>query len=273
MKKIIFLLSILFIFAACGEKAGQADVVQEEFLYSDAVAAKRMMGSGADFLQPDSEQKIIRSASLTYEVQTLETSLETLSSRISEYKGYVQHENQYQRGNRIYYNLNIRIPAESFDTFIDEILQGKDIRRLEEKNISARDVTEQFIDIEVRLATQRQALKRYRELLQKAETVSDMIAVEEHIRRLQSEIESQEARLEYLSRQVDMSEVRISMYETTSQAYVGEKPDAFAARLLHALHKGWNGLVAVFFWIIRLWPLWLLTVLIRIILKIRSRKG
>lgn len=152
------------------------------------------------------------------------------------------------------------------------LLADDDIRRLEEKNISARDVTEQFIDIESRLSTKRQALARYRELLQKAETVTDMITVEDKIRRLQEELESQEARLKYLSGQVKMSEISISMYEVTQTTYIPNKSDAFFPTLLRALHGGLKGIVLVFFWIIRLWPIWIAVIFVRLITKKRHKE-
>ena len=100
-----------------------------------------------------------------------------------------------------------------------------------------------------------------------------MIAVEENIRRLQAEIESQEQRLQYLSRQVEMSEVRISIYETLSQDYIPDKSNAFGPLLFRALHAGWRGVVAVFFWMIRLWPFWLLLLILLLKIKITPKKN
>lgn len=114
-------------------------------------------------------------------------------------------------------------------------------------------------------------MERYRELLQKAETVSDIINVEDKIRRLQEEIESQEARLKYLSSQVEMSEIRIDIYEVIKTGYVPERSTGFISILLKSLHDGLNGMIFVFFWIVRLWPLWLTYIIIRLIIKFRKK--
>jgi len=119
---------------------------------------------------------------------------------------------------------------------------------------------------------QQNALARYRELLQKAETVTDMITVEDKIRRLQEEIESQEARLKYLSGQVEMSELSINIYEVTQTSYIPNKSDAFFPTLLRALHSGLKGIIVVFFWIIRLWPIWLGIIIIRLLTKKRNKE-
>lgn len=267
MKKRVLILGVLLLFASCEEKRYEKTPEIESALnYSEAAAPKRMMGAG-DAATYNSEQKIIRSAYLEYEVRQLDSSLARINRLIREQGAYISSENQYQSGNRLYYSLTLRVPAVQFDRFLEQVLQDGDIRHLKEKNINSRDVTEQFIDIEARLGTQRQALQRYRELLEKAETVSDMIAVEENIRRLEAEIESQEQRLQYLSRQVEMSEVRISIYQTLPQKFIPDKGDAFGLQILRSLHAGWRGVVAVFFWVIRLWPLWLLLLILLVRMK------
>jgi len=230
------------------------------------------MSAGTLMQESNAEQKIIRSANLRYEVNEMDSSLKALSKLLSEYKGEIQSERQYSQADRLYTHLTVRVPAKDFEAFMTALLADDDIRRLEEKNISARDVTEQFIDIESRLSTKRQALARYRELLQKAETVTDMITVEDKIRRLQEELESQEARLKYLSGQVKMSEISISMYEVTQTTYIPNKSDAFFPTLLRALHGGLKGIVLVFFWIIRLWPIWIAVIFVRLITKKRHKE-
>jgi len=274
MKRFLFFISILLLFVSCENTNTPAATNNSEGIayYDEAAAPKRAMSAGALMQESSNEQKIIRSANLRYEVYNMDSSKLLIENLLKEYKGAVQSERQYSQTDRLYTYLTVRIPAEKFENFINALLNGDDIRRLEEKNIAARDVTEQFIDIETRLNTKREALKRYHVLLQKAETVSDMITVEDKIRRLQEEIESQEARLEYLSGQVEMSEVRINLYEVIKTTYVPNKSDAFFPTLLRALHSGLSGIVVVFFWVIKLWPIWLGIVLIRLLTKKSKRE-
>lgn len=279
MKRYGLLLAIFVLFAACGSPdinasaqedsrssqvpppPGKGGLVAEYSLANDKVLAR----------ESSNNQKIIRSASLRYEVNDMEKALSDINSLLERYKGEVQNERRYSQPERLNSNLVLRIPANHFDIFIKELLKGESIRRLEERNISARDVTEQFIDVETRLKTKKQTMERYRELLQKAETVSDIINVEDKIRRLQEEIESQEARLKYLSSQVEMSEIRIDIYEVIKTGYVPERSTGFISILLKSLHDGLNGMIFVFFWIVRLWPLWLTYIIIRLIIKFRKK--
>ncbi len=273
MKRFIIFLSIALLFIACDTSNENifTDNSENMIYYDEAAAPKQAMSAGALMQESNEKQKIIRSATLRYEVNEMASSLKVVNTLLSQYKGVIQNERQYSQTDRLYTYLTVRVPAEYFENFITSLLAGDEIRRLEEKNISARDVSEQFIDIESRLSTKRQALIRYRELLQKAETVTDMITVEDKIRRLQEEIESQEARLKYMSEQVEMSEVRINIYEVIHTTYIPEKSNGFFSRLLRALHSGLKGIVVVFFWFVRLWPLWVGLIIILLISKKSKR--
>ncbi|MFO7840803.1 MAG: DUF4349 domain-containing protein [Fidelibacterota bacterium] len=277
MKKILVLFTVLLLLVACGESdkpGNDAQTYAEKTVMYDKEAAGsgRTPGTGASLHIEGGGKKIVKTASLEFEVKNLDSSLARLGSLISGHEGYIQQENQFRQMDRLYYRLHVRIPEKYFDAFIGKVLSGDDIRRLESKRVSARDVTEEYIDAESRLTTKRQALERYRDLLKKAESVSDMIAVEENIRRLEEEIEAQEKRLEYLSRQVAMSEVRIELYQALPGKYVPEKPFGFASTFVRSLHKGWQGVVTVFFWIIRLWPLWVLLILLKVFMRARKKE-
>jgi len=272
MKRLFVIISIIFLFVACD----QADLSGDDWdavNYSEAVDAAPMYksaGAGRMMNEVSEEQKIIRSANLRYEVNDMDVSLEIIDTLLEKYKGVVQNQRQYSQYDRLNTYLTVRVPAKDFESFVNELLVDDGIRRLDEKNLSAKDVTEQFIDIEARLSTKKEAMARYKVLLQKAQTVSDMITVEEKIRRLQEEIESQEARLKYLSGQVEMSEVHIDIYEIIKTTYVPEKSTGIFPTIFKALHSGLKGIIVVFIWVLRLWPVWIAYIIIRLI--VRSRK-
>ncbi len=277
MKRLLIILSIFFLFIACDRE--DEDLMfndhSENDVYIEAAEAapmyKKAAGAGRMMSEVSEEQKIIRSANVRYEVNDMDLSLERIDELLGKYEGVVQNQRQYSQYDRLNTYLTVRVPAKEFENFVNELLVDKGIRRLDEKNISAKDVTEQFIDIEARLATKKEAMARYKVLLQKAETVTDMITVEEKIRRLQEEIESQEARLKYLSGQVEMSEIRIDIYQIIKTTYVPEKSTGFFSIILKALHSGLKGIIFVFIWIVRLWPVWLLYIVIRLIVKSRKK--
>lgn len=279
MKRVFLALLTLFFLVSCGSRnndQAQYGIIADKVMYDQAESAapmamaKRSLNTGAMVQSENAEQKLIKSANLRYEVYNLDSSLSLISETLASYKGLVQNERQYDQGNRRYTSLTLRVPAKNFHPFIDALMSSDGIRKLEDKSISAQDVTEQFVDLESRLATKRQALARYRDILQKASTVKDIMTVEDKIRRLQEEIEAKEASLKYLNHQVDMSEIRINIYEVVPVTYIPEKSEGFGPKLLKSLDTGLDGIGNVFFWIIGYWPLWILVILV--ILAIRKKR-
>ncbi len=285
MKRVIFALFTLILLISCSNDNNR-EVLTEENYYDGhskmaketammdvaPMMSKRAGGSNSIMQDQTTEQKVIKNANLRYEVFNLDSSLALISSTLKEYDGLVQNERQYDSGNRKYMSLTLRVPSKHFHNFINALMDQDKIRKLEDKSISSQDVTEQFVDIESRLETKNLALTRYREILQKANTVKDIMTVEDKIRRLQEEIESQEARLKYLSHQVDMSEVSINIYQVVPVSYIPEKPESFGAKFLRSLDNGLAGIGIVFFWFIAYWPIWILIIALMIFFKSRRKK-
>jgi len=98
----------------------------------------------------------------------------------------------------------IRVPPERLDALMDSVAALGDV---ESRSVGVEDVTERVIDAEARLNSLRASRDRLRQLLERAGTVQDVIAVERELARVQGEIESLEARLTALRSQVALSEL------------------------------------------------------------------
>ena len=135
-------------------------------------------GSGAVYR--NSEVKLIRRANLTVQTTEFEKAQEALDALVNELGGY--YENAELRSGS-YYNQNsnrsgnytIRVPAEKYDAFMTQV---DGIGYLARKNESSEDVGEIYHDIETRLKTQRTKQERLLELLKKAQSMEDIIALE-----------------------------------------------------------------------------------------------
>ena len=219
-------------------------------------------------------QKIIKTAEVSCQVAKYEESRKKILSVIAAHKGYVSSEDQSTNG----YNLNntmvIRVDAPEFDVLLDELL--KEAVYVEYKKINASDVTEEFVDINARLKSKRDAEEQYTQILKKANTINEILEVQQYLRTIREEIESLEGRLRYLNDKVSYSTITLSFYEKISDVPV-EPGSTFLSRLTDALSWGWHGLLAFFIGIIYVWPLWVilaisLYIVIRIVKRSRRRR-
>ena len=154
-------------------------------------------------------RKIIRDGRMEIRVKELDQGKREIDSLVSRFKGYYSDETFNNHGLYTWFNLKIRIPSVRFDSFIAEIESSAG--EVAFKNISSRDVTEEFIDLETRLKNKRNYLNRYSELLKQAKSVKDILEIEEKTRLIEEEIESVQGRLKYLNNQVDFSTLDLQL--------------------------------------------------------------
>lgn len=217
------------------------------------------------------KKKIIKQGSMSVTVDDLQSSKSYVDSLLQVYNGYYANEYLSNNDYSSSYNLKIRIVAQHYDSFIYALEHGGGVITL--KNIQARDVTEQFVDIQTRLANKRNYLERYNELLKKAETIKEILEIEEIIRNLEEEIESAEGRLRHLSDQVAYSTLDLRLTSEKEWEYKPEKRKGFGEEFKKSLSKGWYGFVDFLLVLLRLWPLWLIVfVALFIWRKRRNRK-
>jgi len=217
------------------------------------------------------KKKLIKDGRIGLKVSDLELTKVKVDSIVKKHDAYYSNENLNNSDLESSYNLTIRIPSSNFETFIRAIEIGNG--EILYKEIDARDITADFIDLETRLQNKRAYLKRYQELLKKAINVKEILEVEEKLRRLEEEIESTTGRLKYLSDLVDYSTLRLNIYKQKDYKYNPEKRDKFSERIKQSLSKGWFGFIDFLLLLIKIWPFWIIAILIiYFIRKIRRKK-
>lgn len=106
---------------------------------------------------------------------------------------------------------------------------------------STSDVTEQAIDLEARLENLRAQEKRLRTFFDRATKVSDLIAIERELARVRAEIESYDAQLTLLKRQVAKATLTVTLTEPTPVT----GPDRLSFRLREAVVHGVQSAIGV----------------------------
>lgn len=224
-----------------------------------------------DIQQPTQKKKIIKDGRMGLNVAHLDKTKGRIDSLVKAYGGYYENENFGKSNYEKYYDLRIRVPNGRFEALIAGVESGE--QEVVYKEIDARDVTDQFIDLETRLENKRNYLTRYRELLKKAGTVKEILEIEEKIRGLEEEIESTEGRLKYLSDLVAYSVLNLRIATEMAYKYRPARRDSFFEQLKQSLSKGWYGFVDFLLLMIKIWPFWILVaVSIVIYKKVKKRK-
>lgn len=197
------------------------------------------------------KKKIIKEGRMGIRVGDLHKAKANVVSLTDKYGGYLSKDSYNDSDYSASYTLTIRIPNQNYEAFVAEVESGDG--KVEYKEINARDVSEEYYDIETRLANKRAYLARYQELVKRAGTIKEVLEVEEQVRKLEEEIESAEGRLRYLGDQVSYSTLNLSL--TQPRPYAPVPKDTFWGRLKNSVVIGWHIIIEILLVFVKLWPI------------------
>ncbi len=213
MKRLIIglaLVVLLLIPAGCASQAPEPGIISpgEEGMPPPAAGSNSSLdwddkGSGTTILLTDNERMIVRNGDISLIVTDVSQAMEAISQLAGGYNGYVvsssvSGEEEGMRG-----WISIRVPDDSFEQALAGIRELA--VRVEEESTNSQDVTEEYIDLEARLANAEATEQQYLALLDKAEDVDDILRIYDYLSRVRQEIEQIKGRMQYLERTSSMS--------------------------------------------------------------------
>ncbi|HZV71318.1 MAG TPA: DUF4349 domain-containing protein [Saprospiraceae bacterium] len=214
--------------------------------------------------------KIIRNGTINIAVRDAIKMKAEVDAIIAKHKAYAGNEQLDNTDYQANYHIQIRVPADQLDGLVADLeaLDGTVIY----KNITARDVSEEYIDLETRLTNKRAYVEQYRQLLKTARTIEEILKVREKIRVLEEEIESAAGRLRYLTNQVALSTIELTLIQKKDFVYKVDHKVNFLERFKDSIASGWYGFMDFFISIFVLWPVAIIVIIIWWLWK-RSRKN
>ncbi len=161
------------------------------------------------------QRKIIKNASIDMVVKSTENTVEKIKNIAKADKGFVGNATVWEANGEKLGSVTIRVPSDTFGKVLASIKAlAVQVTR---ENINSTDVTEQFIDLQAQLKNYKAAEAQYLKVLNRAYTVKDILAVRKELSLVRGNIERMQGRINYLSRQISMSTISVSL---TSEADV-----------------------------------------------------
>lgn len=159
--------------------------------------------------------KIIKSGSIYVETENFDKFYTELTKNIKDNNGYIENSNIYIRAGQNDRELKsgdmvVRVPQNIFDSTVEFIESNS---RVTDKSVNEDDVTKDYLDksnIVSNLELQEQKL---RELLEKAKDVSEILQVENELRRIRTEIDSYNLELSNIDDRVGMATISLVISE------------------------------------------------------------
>ncbi len=246
-----------------------ATAVYSASAVSGTAAAKEEPGAGNTGSDTDGElnpEKIIYSGEATVETTEFENTIAALESMIDQYGGWVEASSvngakysSISRGNKINRSASytIRVPNEVFGGLMEGLSA---LGNVPYSHVYTENVTSQYYDTQARLTTYQAQEQRLMELLDKAESVSDVIEIENELTEVRYRIESMQTSLRSWDRRVSWSTLSLSVNEVTE--YTPEKGKSYGEKLSEAFSDGLEALADVFINFVEALPVLLFALLL-----------
>jgi uncharacterized protein DUF4349 len=179
--------------------------------------------------QPGVDRSLVRTAQLDLSARDVVATVDRARDIAATGGGYAGRESVRDESA----TLVLHIPSDRFDAALGELSKLGDVRS---RTQSAEDVTEQIVDLQSRIATQRASVERVRALLAKATTVDEIVRIEQELTTREADLESLEQRSQSLSGQVALSTVTMQVRKSTAPPVAQEEPTGFVA----GVSDGWG---------------------------------
>lgn len=217
--------------AAAPEMAVTEDVAVEEYYDASDDVADTVAGTGEVTTNgeiasaPQVKRKLIRTFDLDIQTKEFDEVITGIQAKVQELGGYIEQSSidsgsaYYSHYNR-YSHMTVRIPSDKLDGFIQNVKDTANVTNISE---SADDITLKYVDVESRKIALETERDRLLELLEKAETVEDIITIESRLSEVRYELEAYTSTLRTYDNQVDYSTVHMNIREVDRETKVEPK--------------------------------------------------
>ncbi|MDE7446060.1 MAG: DUF4349 domain-containing protein [Lachnospiraceae bacterium] len=195
----------------------------------------------------NTQRKLIKNVNLQVETENFDELLATVEEKTQKAGGYIEQSytyngSNYYGGGRRNASLTIRIPAERLNDFLSSV---SEVSNVISRNESVTDVTLQYVDMESHKKALQAEQDRLLELLEKAETIEDIISLESRLSEVRYQIESMESQLRTMDNQVSYSTVELYIDEVEKLTPVKEQTtwQKISVGFTKSLNNIENGLV------------------------------
>ena len=161
------------------------------------------------------DRKIIRNADLTIEVASTTQAQQQVTQIAESNGGFIvtseakQRENSEPAKRTVDVKLIVRVPSPQFNSALSQIESLA--TNMPQRNVTGQDVTEEFMDLEARIKTQKALELQFLEIMKQATEVVDALEVQRQIADVRTEIEKLEGRKRFLANQSSLSTITVNL--------------------------------------------------------------
>jgi len=184
------------------------------------------------------DRAIIYTGSITVRVQDVGAAATRATSIATGSGGFVGGDKRSSDGSHAEATMVLRVPASKFGAVVDQLAELGD---QEQRDITTEDVTEEALDLDARISSQRARVDSGRRLLAQAKTLSDLVMLEGELAKREADLASLEAKKRRMDDLTALSTITVTLLVPRPEAAPAEEDDEIG--FMTGLEAGWTGLV------------------------------
>ncbi|MGN9807921.1 DUF4349 domain-containing protein [Micromonospora sp. BQ11] len=221
--------------SAAGGSAGNPELFGDRAGEAPAGAgqpADQKPVAGAPDLRVD-QRSIVYTGSMRVQVRNVDQAARDAITLATAAGGFVGGDQRRSAGGDATADLTLRVPAAKFTGVVDELAK---LGTRQQQEINTQDVTEETVDLDARITTQRARVDNARRLLSRATSIGDLVSLENELARREADLASLEAKKRRLADLTALSTITVSLVGPDARPV--DDPDE--AGFLVGLKGGWK---------------------------------
>ena len=163
---------------------------------------------GNDFVPTDSSDRmVIKESTISLMVKDVAGSIKNIQTLAERSGGYLINSHLSKPQESGSGSISVRVPESKLTDTLAEFRKAG--LRVVDEYISGNDVTDQYVDLEARLATLNKTKAKFEQILDQAVQVQDLLNVQRELVNLQQQIDSIKGQQQYLAQSAKLSKVTV----------------------------------------------------------------
>ncbi|GAA4146613.1 hypothetical protein GCM10022251_08380 [Phytohabitans flavus] len=184
------------------------------------------------------ERAIIYTGSITVRVEDVTDAAADATSIATAAGGFVGGDKRSSTGEHDEATIVLRVPAPKFSGVVDQLAK---LGEQQQRDISTEDVTEEALDLDARISSQRARVDSGRRLLAQAKTLSELVMLEGELAKREADLASLEAKKRRMDDLTALSTITVTLLDPQAPTPVAEEEGGIG--FLTGLKGGWKALV------------------------------
>ncbi|MBQ9879724.1 MAG: DUF4349 domain-containing protein [Clostridia bacterium] len=238
---------------------------------------------------PVNSEKLVYTCRMQLETLEYAKTVAAIRSSLASFGGFVQTENETNSDRYWYYtdgsegdgrmtlSMILRVPSAHYEEFLAAVEANGHVIA---KNADVENISRTYNDTQVLISALEQQETRLLEMMEKAETIEDMITVEKRLTEVQTELNQYRTDLSAMDTDVDLATVSLEICEVRELSDTPPVRSTFGTRLANTFKRSWrafsSGMEDVLFGLIFILPfaavIAVIAVIVILIVKKKRKK-